>query len=317
MKHWKNQSIKVTLIGLSATLAIASNPATAQAATFQVSVENLAPQYGQALAPIWFGFHDGNFDSFQAGQSAPVYIEHLSENGFTGDAQGRIPADFFADLAVAGADFSRFPSPADSITGAFATSASGLNGGYQDIVFSNRRGDPYFAAHLPGEVLTTKFNVNLDPNRNRFFSYAGMVGWSNDAFIGNDNAIEVFNAQGNFIGADFIVLGSEVWDAGTEANDEDYTNVPFAARNLFLGTPENNVVRRHSGLRPAGDGGIVDFQVNGEGITANADFTAPGYQIARIRVTRVPEAGTTTGLVALGGLLLLGRTLRRKKSVKC
>ncbi|MCC5637789.1 spondin domain-containing protein [Nostoc sp. CHAB 5844] len=317
MNSHKYRNLKATLIGLSATLAIASNPATAQAATFQVSVENLAPQYGQALAPVWFGFHDGRFDPFQAGQAAPVYIEHVAENGFTGDAHGRIPADFFTDLAAAGTDFSRFPSPPDSIAGTFAASESGQNGGYQDIVFSNRRGDPYFAAHIPGETLTTRFNVDLDANRNRFFSYAGMVGWSNDAFIGNDNAIEVFDAQGNFIGADFVVLGNQVWDAGTEVNDEDYVHVPFAARNLFTGIAETNVVRRHSGLRPPGTGGIVDFQFNGEGITANADFTAPGYQIARIKVTRVPEAGTTTGLLALGGLLLLGRSWRRKQSIEC
>ncbi|MBE9007873.1 spondin domain-containing protein [Fortiea sp. LEGE XX443] len=319
MKNRKNRNLKATLIGLSATLAIASNPSNAQAATFQVSVENLAPQNGQVVAPLWFSFHDGSFDTLNAGEPDPGYIEFLAEDGITGDPQGRLTPEVIAQAAALGLDLSRFPAPQNLLSGAFAASSAGQNGGYQDLVTFTRREDPFFGTLLPGKQESLTFNFNADPARNRFFSYAAMVGISNDAFIANDepNAVEIFDAQGNFKGADFIVLGNQVWDAGTEVNSEDPNDVPYFLSEVFNSIPENGVVRLHSGLLPPGGGGIVDFEVNGQRIAANADFSVPGYQIARIRVTRVPEAGTTTSLLALGGLLLLGRTLRRKKSIEC
>lgn len=317
MKNRQNRNLKATFIGFSATLAIASSPATAQAATFRVTVENLAPQNGQVVAPVWFSFHDGSFDTFNAGESGPGYIEYLAEDGITGDPQGRFTPEFFAQAAAFGLDLSRFPAPQNLLSGAFAASSAGQNGGYQDLVTFPRRDDPFFGTLISGEQASLTFNFDADPVRNRFFSYAAMVGISNDAFIANDepNAFEIFDAQGNFKGADFIILGNQVWDAGTEVNSEDPINVPYFLSEVFNSIPENGVVRLHSGLRPPGDGGIVDFEVNGERIAANANFAVPGYQIARIRVTKVPEARTTTSLVALGGLLLLGRTLRRKQFI--
>ena len=178
------------------------------------------------------------------------------------------------------------PPPENTIAGQFALSSAGQNGGYQDLVFFDRREDPYFGVQLPGETASTTFILNVDPNQNRFFSYAGMIFPTNDGFIGNDTpqAIELFDAAGNFVGADFIVYGRDVWDAGTEVNDEAPTNVPYDLENLFNSIDENGVVSRHPGLNPAGTGGIVDFEFNGERVAENADFSAPGYQIARIRI---------------------------------
>ena len=51
---------------------------------------------------------------------------------------------------------------------------------------------------------------------------------SNDGFIGNESgtAYRLFDANGDFIGADFGVIGSQIQDAGTEVNDEISENVP-------------------------------------------------------------------------------------------
>ncbi|MCA9259283.1 MAG: spondin domain-containing protein, partial [Planctomycetales bacterium] len=62
--------------------------------------------------------------------------------------------------------------------------------------------------------------LSLDPMRNRYLSYGAMVVPSNDAFLGNESPtiIELFDANGDFIAQNFAILGSQIWDAGTEVN---------------------------------------------------------------------------------------------------
>ena len=129
------------------------------------------------------------------------------------------------------------------------------------------------------------------------------------AFISNDKGIEIFDAEGNFIGADFLVFGNQVWDAGTEVNDESLSSVPFSLALIGQGIDENGIVSPHPGLQPPGTGGLLDVPT-----FSNSDFTVPGYQIARIQIEQVtvPEPNGTKGLLALGGLLFLGYGLGRK-----
>jgi len=35
--------------------------------TVTISIENLSPQKGTVLTPLWFGFHDGTFDTYDRG----------------------------------------------------------------------------------------------------------------------------------------------------------------------------------------------------------------------------------------------------------
>ena len=252
-----------------------------------VTVENLAPKKGQTIPPFWFAFHDGSFDYFDAGSPASTAVEINAEDGFTGDPVGRFPPEYLETLIALGVDFSKTPPLEEFLSGEFAASEAALNGGIQDIVISDRLVDPFFGAILPGETLSSTLTLEGDPTDLKFFSYSAMMYPANDAFIGNDDPteIEVFDDEGNFIGADFIVLGSEVWDAGTEENDEDPSSVIFRIADVFNGIDENGIIQVHSGLRPAGEGGIVDFEFNGEKVFENADFTAEGYQIARITIT--------------------------------
>ena len=133
-----------------------------------------------------------------------------------------------------------------------------------------------------------------------------MVLPSNDFFIANGNPLthQIFDDAGSFLGADFIVQGSEVLDAGTEVNDELPENTAFFGQSApNTGVTENGVVELAGGFIPGGNILSSDDFFNG-------DFTASGYEVARIRVelvnddaTAVPEPGSVLARFAVGGFL--------------
>ena len=133
-----------------------------------------------------------------------------------------------------------------------------------------------------------------------------MVIPSNDAFIGNDNAMayELFDANGNFNGPLTIqVFGNEVWDAGTEVN-----NTMGAAFSAVGGDPtdQGGVVA----LLTAG--GLDNFE--GTGIPPGnniTDLLGSTELLATIQVTQVPEPNSVT-MVGMG-TLLLGFLRRRRR----
>ncbi len=219
-----------------------------------ISVENLAPQNGSSVAPVWFGFHNGQFKTFEVGQSASAGVEQLAEDG--------APTGVIAEFAAAGQG-----TVQGAIRGSFG------NGG------------PF----NPNEIART--TVTVDPNAatSQYFSYASMILPSNDQFIANADPkdVRVFSRDGRFIGAEFTVNASEAWDAGTEVNDEIPANTAFfgqAAPNT--GVSENGVIRQSPGFNRPGSGGILDAAR-----FANADFRAPGYEFVRIRVANLVEGG--------------------------
>ncbi len=305
--------IMAMMIAVGSTMTI---PSAATAISLKVSVENLAPTNGIDIAQFWFAFHDGSVDTFNVGEAALPAIEILAEDGLTG-LEGGIPG-LLEDALAAGLDPTKLPSPNATLAGLFAGSPASLNGGTQGLAFANVR-KPFFLAQAPGQTVTTTIALNGSVTNNRFFSYAAMLFPTNDGFIGNDNpkAIEIFDSQGNFIGADFIVFGNQVWDAGTEVNDEDPSTLQYTLKEFGNSVDENGTIQLHPSLKPSGAGGILDFELNGEKFFANADFTVPGYQVARVTVTQIPESvpepAITTGLFALSGLFLLRRRVRPAK----
>jgi hypothetical protein len=104
---------------------------------------------------------------------------------------------------------------------------------------------------------------------------------------------------------DFTVMGGMVRDAGTEVNDELPMNTAFFGQMTpDTGVDENGVVNIPAGFLPGGP-------ILSTAMFANADFTAMGYQVARIEVEAVPEPASTA-LIALGGAaMLLWRRTRR------
>ncbi|YAF97167.1 MAG: spondin domain-containing protein [Nodularia sp. CChRGM 3473] len=268
-----HQRIIAMTLGVVSTLTMAS---AASAATLKVTIENLAPQQGIVVTPLWVGFHDGTFDIFNVGEVASESLERLAEDGATAP----IASDFLA-------------SGAGVVEGTIL--GPGISPTSPPVI-------------PPGAIATQRFQIDGSLASSRYFSYASMIVPSNDAFIANDNplAFRIFDDFGNFLGADFIVSGNRIWDAGTEVNDEIPENTALLGQTTpNTGVTENGVVTQHPGFLPGGN--ILSA-------FPNADFTtlaSPSYQVVRIRVEQVPEPGSTLGLLIAGSLLGLGYCVRR------
>ena len=249
----------------------------------KITVTNLDSSGGALATPLWISTHDGSFDTFDFFEPASTGIEALAEDGVHG-LEGTVPGlvetlinDFDLNTAAV-------PPQSETISGLFNASSAASNGGKQGVVQANPVG---FA---PGESSSTLIELGESPEEsNRYFSFASMFIPSNDAFIGNENqrSISLFDDDGDFIGADFVVTGNEIWDAGTEVNDEDPNNVPFTLAVVGNGTDENGVIRSHPGLLPPGSGGVLDFPSDSVPVFPNADFTVPDYELLRIKVEAV------------------------------
>jgi hypothetical protein len=219
-----------------------------------VTVENPAPDGGTFQTPVWGGFHDGTFDSYDGGSPASA----LPVSG--SDAAERIAED---------------GNPGPISAGFEAVVADGAQG----VIVSNGEIPPL----APGQTSSQLFSV--DPTVHRYFSYVSMVIPSNDAFIANGSPTShpVFDGSGRFVGKGFSVGGDAVNDAGTELNDEVPENTAFlaqAAPNTGVTTEE--VITAHPGFLASGMGGILDNPM-----FANADFLAPGYETLRVRLTKI------------------------------
>jgi Ca2+-binding RTX toxin-like protein len=230
-----------------------------QAQKIVITVENLAPKNGGSLAPVWFGFHNGKFDSFDKGKKVSAGIESLAEDGSTA-----------------------------TITQEFTDKGFGK---VQGTVLGSLGGD--FA---PGQVVQTKISVDGDDASSRYFSYGSMILPSNDQFIANEKAREyqIFDEKGRFIGAELTIDARDAWDAGTEVNDEIPKNTAFFGQTVpNTGVDENGVVTEAPGFLPKGSGGILD-----DPRFANADFTAPNYQIASIRIANLVEGSKESDILS-------------------
>ncbi len=257
---------------LAATLALAGGLLTsapaAHAVALKITIENLAPTGGTLFTPLWVGLHDGSFDLFDAGSAASMEVERLAEDGN--------------------------PGPLSTL----------FSSGMQGVIFGPGIGPgspPIFGPGGSGEIV-----LNLAPGAtDLYLSFAAMLLPSNDAFFANDNPTAYHVVSGGSVNAQSVViLGSQIWDAGTEVNTEAPADTPVLGQTVAdTGMPEGGVVALHGG-----------FNLGGNILTAfpNADFTAPGYQIARISIRQVPEPATLALLA--GGLGIAAMTRRRKKS---
>ena len=267
----------------AAILLFVATPKPVFAQDLIVTVENLNAAGGNFLTPVWFGFHDGSFDSYDPGSPASAGLERLAEDGVIDPI-----SDEFAAAAPTGVDdFVRGPA------------------GFGDAPVLD-----------PGEVASQK--IAVDP-ANRYFSYASMLIASNDAFIANGNPLahQVYDAGGNFTPVSFLVLGSDVLDAGTEDNTEMEAAFLNQTGPDAGDTTIGGVVGPHPGFidsqgNPGGTAIILSgTAVNAAGepiIPSAADFTQSGFQVARITISQVPEpASAGLALLALGGLRLVRR----------
>lgn len=246
------QSIKHILV---TTITVLSMSSFVHATQVKVEVSNLFAEGGLALTPVWTGFHDGSFDTFDLDGQASSALQSLAENG---DMSG--------------------------IREQFAAESGGVDG----AVFGPE-GFPGAPVIEPGEVTSAYFNINnLDSG---YFSFLSMLIPTNDAFIGNANPDQysLFDMLGNFVGLDIIVLGSQVWDSGTELNT-GFGSPFLVGAGAQERQDENGVVGQHQGLQVLAGGFSIIGGLTPAGYSIDelaADFTAAGFQVARIRVSEV------------------------------
>ena len=259
------------LLSSTLVLAVMAGASNAQPVELRVSVQNLAPQNSVAFAGLRFGFHNGTFDSFNEGESAFLL------------GQPSIATAPIVSIAEGGTASTWFP--------AFA--AAEPNATFGSIL----RNGP--GALRPGESSSGVFFV--DPSVNRYFTFGAMVVPSNDHFIGNDDPLEyqLFDAAGNLAISSISQLGSEIWDAGSEATD------PANAAFLVGGVNANRI----------DENGVVRFDFMGLN-AYNGLTTAAGYvfdrqfsgsdEIYRISFEVIPSPATA-GLLGMAGLVATRR----------
>ena len=146
----------------------------------------------------------------------------------------------------------------------------------------------------PGLTYTTTFSADA---AHPYFSFASMLGKTNDGFIGEGVSSMGLRLDGGDL--DLTVLGSRAWDAGTELNTQSVDDLAFLGG---AGNPQeastDAFVRVH--------GGVID----GLGEFAQMPAWQLSTSLARIQVQAVPEPSSLAAL-ALGGVALLRRRSRR------
>lgn len=238
----------------------------------RIVINNTSNDGGTALTPFWLDFHDGGFDLFDQGVATSAGLESLAEDG-DGSALG-------GELLLADADA-------------------------QVAVIAGAAG-PILAGQSTSKALT------VNGLSNGALSLAAMILPSNDAFIGTDEAVQLFDVTGDFLGEQTLVFaGSDVQDAGTELNTElDAAFLNQTAANT--GVDQNGIVANHAGFNgsldnPVGEGDqniLGGVNAAGQSIDATAaDFTQPGAQIAVVHVnTAVTHTGTNAAESFIGGV---------------
>lgn len=259
-------------------LALASvGIAAAQQPSVIVTIENTSPYNGSFLTPVWIGFHDGQFDTYDGGTPASALprpdslaIERLAEDGNTGPI-----SEDFAALQI------------DGVTGIPNISVQDTNG-VQGTIRSNGNVAPIG----PSQIVSRLFEVAPVEGQATYFSYASMIVPSNDAFSSNGNpkAHLIYDADGNFNASPFYILGSQVDDAGTEANDELPINTAFFGQvTPNTGAPGEGLISGAGG-HPGLNSPIPGVNILGTSRFGDSDFEQANYNLARVKFTFLDKA---------------------------
>lgn len=261
-----------------AALTLATIAGAAQSDTISIQIENTLGDGNFFFTPVWVAAHNGGFDSYDGGDFASNFpgITDLAETGNTAP-----------------------------ISSAFANSAAGAAGGV-DATLASFAFDGDAPVYSPGESNTFDLDIG-DASVNRYFSYASMVVPSNDLFFanGNQTAVELFDALGNFNGPRVIeIYGRDINDNGTEVNSAA-NDAAFSA-NDGQALPEFLTIRNF--FTEAGDENYLSsfFGSNtANGATISSAFGADDL-VARITITPAPS-----GMMALAGAGLIASRRRR------
>lgn len=275
------KSVPRHLCALAFAAAASTVAFSAQATTLQITVTNNQASGGLSITPLYTALHDGSFDAFNLGDPATNGVEQIAETGMpslvAGERQGFDP---------------------DS----------------QGLVLASPEGPPPIQ---PGETVTGTFEVNTAEAL--YFTFLSMLLPSNDHFIGNDDplAYQIFDASGEFLGNQTIsVTGSQIYDAGTEANG--LTGAAFIAGVDINDSPTGEGLIQQ-GI-PLSEELFAEGVLLATGDTLNAsliDFTSDpaAFNLLTIQISEVaPVPLPATGPLLLGALGYMGWRRRRKKA---
>lgn len=296
--------LKNLSLALAAVLGLAVNQAALASQQVQVTITNIAPSGGTVLTPVWVGFHDGSFDSYNGGLTSQPGLERLAEDGDT----MQITEDFGNNLTY--------------VNGGVSTTTASTQVGtrIQDTIGSMVGPPPL----QPGDSESRVFTIETDGS-NEYFSYASMILPSNDFFVANGSPVahslaSLYDGDGSI--SFNIGLAGTVNDAGTEAEDFDTAAPPLGGLNaLFPGAgfaapagqdgPNEGPADPNSLIRNVvGDPYASFANVGGADLSA-LDFNQFANGIATITITVIPEP-TSVALVGLGLVGLCGATRRRR-----
>ncbi|MEM7466383.1 MAG: spondin domain-containing protein [Pseudomonadota bacterium] len=276
---------KLTNTLTASAFALMANSALAAPIDIEVIVTSNVPAGGVAITPLWVGFHNGSFDSYDGGAEAASSLEALAELGMTGPI-----SDVFAGTLVG--------DPIDGrVQGAIAD------------------GGPIFAGGSPSAIFTLD-----DGGANNYFSYAAMILPSNDFFIANGNPLahdvsDLLDGTVTTLSFD-VGLPGTVNDAGTEVNDFAFSPNPppfgIPAGDAPGGADENGVITNVVGdpfaaflNQPGGDLSVLNFN--------NAALYPNGVATITFNVVPAPvpvPAALPLAASAFGGLFAFMRRRR-------
>jgi len=283
------KGILCTAIAASALVGVQ----TVSATEVQVTVTHQGPLGGVFLTPVWVGFHNGSFDSYDGNTQASSELKSLAE---LGDASG-ISTNFLNNGTLA-------PNPpVPTQTGNRIDGSVG--------------GGPIG----PNTAASTTFNIDAGGDH-RYFSYAAMVLPSSDYFVANGGAqAHDLSSLANATPGTKVSFNighfsqSPVNDAGTELNDFATSPGNGLVGITTVGTPPVNAPDNNNLIRNVSDP-YGDF-LNAS--PANFDFTNVNFHdpvlyangIATISLTVVPEPATAL-VMGVGVFGLATRRSQRK-----
>ena len=258
-----------------AQLASTTTPSTP--ADLQINVTNEGPS-DFTLTPLWFAFQNGNFDLFNPGGAPSAGLELLAEDGVVDSPDPNVT----------------------TITTEF--DAASQPGNRQGVVLApgGFAGAPVIE---PGET-GTAYITPINPANYQYFSFASMVIPSNDTFLGNANPIEyqVFTPDGNINDPSGVftiqLFGSDLSDAGTEAND---------ALGAAFSTNGGVATDTNDGVGSAGDLSEFLNTTTLSGLTIT-DLISSNELVATITITQLPEPSTS--VLGILSVVVLGMSWR-------
>ncbi|MBA3960619.1 MAG: spondin domain-containing protein [Chthoniobacterales bacterium] len=254
--------------------------AQANAATVQITIKNTAEQDGIWIMRPWIGLHDGNFPTYMVGQPAASGIQHIAEDGVSGDTTN--PTLLSGPPNVCAGDPTVYNTANPCQYDIFAA----YSGGSQQVTI----GGPT----APGGTLVATLTVDPLNLKSQYLSFIVMLVPSNDAFFGTDSAhpIRIYDSNGLFNGGlgpiRFKVSNATLFDAGTEVNTESSTDTAFFGQTVpGTGTHPDviPVIHRHPGFGPLV---LHGFNIYPGSQLNHFDRANTGSNVAEVTITELP-----------------------------